>query len=68
MEMTIGMLLDAIDYNREGYCTLCIKDNNGCVEMQAKTSSFVWDSIENKVIKSLCASDRDVFDIWIKND
>ena len=63
--MTVGMLLDAIDRNRERDEVVRIIDENGEVEMEAKTRSSVWDSLEEREIDSMEGADVHVIDIWL---
>lgn len=63
--LTVGMLLNAIDRNRDRDEVVRIIDENGEVEMEAKTRSSVWDSLEEREIDSMEGADVYVIDIWL---
>ena len=62
--ITLGQVLDLIDKDRESNEIVNIM--NGCVpEVKAVVSSFIWDTIENKEVESIEASNSEL-NVWLK--
>ncbi|MCR5789187.1 MAG: hypothetical protein K6G83_04790 [Lachnospiraceae bacterium] len=64
-KITLGMFLDTISRNRSSHEIIRIMDKNGEVDVSARVSSLIWESLEDRIIECFQAEEMDVFNVWL---